>query len=52
MRTAQPRAVASRAIKRDEHPEDLLGALIFLSSAESDFVTGQNIAVDGGHVNT
>jgi NAD(P)-dependent dehydrogenase (short-subunit alcohol dehydrogenase family) len=52
VRTAQPRAVASRAIKRDEKPEDLLGALIFLCSAESDFVTGQNIAVDGGHVNT
>ena len=52
VRTAQPRAVASRAIKRDEQPEDLLGALIFLSSADSDFVTGQNIAVDGGHVNT
>ena len=51
-RTAQPRAVASRAIKRDEQPQDLLGALIFLCSAESDFVTGQNIAVDGGHVNT
>jgi NAD(P)-dependent dehydrogenase (short-subunit alcohol dehydrogenase family) len=50
--TARPRAVASRALKRDEHPEDLLGALIFLASADSDFVTGQNIAVDGGHVNT
>jgi len=52
VQTAQPRAVASRAIKRDEQPQDLLGALIFLSSAESDFITGQNIAVDGGHVNT
>jgi NAD(P)-dependent dehydrogenase (short-subunit alcohol dehydrogenase family) len=52
VRTAQPRAVASRAIKRDEQPQDLLGALIFLASAESDFVTGQNLAVDGGHVNT
>jgi NAD(P)-dependent dehydrogenase (short-subunit alcohol dehydrogenase family) len=52
VRTAQPRAVASRAIKRDEHPQDLLGALIFLASAESDFITGQTIAVDGGHVNT
>jgi NAD(P)-dependent dehydrogenase (short-subunit alcohol dehydrogenase family) len=52
VRTAQPRAVASRALKRDEQPEDLLGALIFLASADSDFVTGQNIAVDGGHVNT
>ena len=33
-------------------PEDLLGALVFLSSADSDFVTGQTIAVDGGNVNT
>jgi NAD(P)-dependent dehydrogenase (short-subunit alcohol dehydrogenase family) len=52
VRTAQPRAVASRAIPRDEHPQDLLGALIFLASADSDFITGQNIAVDGGNVNT
>ena len=41
-----------RAIPRDEHPHDLLGALIFLASSESDFITGQNIAVDGGNVNT
>jgi NAD(P)-dependent dehydrogenase (short-subunit alcohol dehydrogenase family) len=46
------RVVASRAFKRDQVPPDLLGALIFLSSAESDFVTGQTIAVDGGSVNT
>ena len=52
VRTAQPRAIAGRAIPRDEHPQDLLGALIFLASAESDFITGQNIAVDGGNVNT
>ena len=49
---ARGRAVASRALKRDEEPQDLLGALIFLASAESDFVTGQTIAVDGGNVNT
>jgi NAD(P)-dependent dehydrogenase (short-subunit alcohol dehydrogenase family) len=52
VRTAQPRAVAARAIPRDEHPQDLLGALIFLASTDSDFITGQNIAVDGGNVNT
>lgn len=45
-------AIARRAIKRDQHPEDLLGALVFLASAESDFITGQTIAVDGGAVNT
>jgi NAD(P)-dependent dehydrogenase (short-subunit alcohol dehydrogenase family) len=50
--TARDRAVASRAIKRDEQPEDLLGALIFLASVESDFVTGQTLSVDGGNVNT
>ena len=45
-------AVQRRALKRDEHPTDLLGALIFLSSSDSDFYTGQNLAVDGGAVNT
>jgi NAD(P)-dependent dehydrogenase (short-subunit alcohol dehydrogenase family) len=50
--TARARAVASRAIKRDQQPQDLLGALVFLASADSDFVTGQMIAVDGGNVNT
>jgi NAD(P)-dependent dehydrogenase (short-subunit alcohol dehydrogenase family) len=50
--TAGKQSVAGRAIRRDEHPQDLLGALIFLASAESDFITGQSIAVDGGNVNT
>lgn len=52
VQTARDRAVASRALKRDEQPQDLLGALVFLASADSDFVTGQTIAVDGGNVNT
>ena len=38
----------TRALKRDETPEDLVGACIFLASAESDFVTGQTLVVDGG----
>ena len=50
--TARERAVQSRSLKRDEQPEDLLGALVFLASADSDFVTGQTIMVDGGNVNT
>jgi NAD(P)-dependent dehydrogenase (short-subunit alcohol dehydrogenase family) len=52
VQTARDRAIQARALRRDEHPQDLLGALIFLSSADSDFVTGQTIAVDGGNVNT
>lgn len=39
---------ASRAIKREEVPEDLLGTVVFFSSAESDFITGQTLVVDGG----
>ena len=50
--SAREPAIQRRAIKRDERPEDLLGALVFLASADSDFVTGQTVAVDGGAVNT
>jgi NAD(P)-dependent dehydrogenase (short-subunit alcohol dehydrogenase family) len=52
LKTARDRSIQYRALKRDEMPEDLLGALVFLASADSDFVTGQTIAVDGGNVNT
>ncbi len=45
-------AVARRAIKRDQYPEDLTGTLVFLCSPESDFMTGQVLAVDGGTNNT
>lgn len=45
-------AVQRRAIKRDEYPEDLLGTLIFLASSDSDFMTGQVLAIDGGANNT
>ena len=48
---SQAPSLVRRALKRDEYPEDLLGALVFLSSADSDFVTGQTIAVDGGATN-
>ena len=52
VQTSREAAIARRAIKRDGHPQDILGALVFLASADSDFVTGQVIAVDGGAVNT
>jgi NAD(P)-dependent dehydrogenase (short-subunit alcohol dehydrogenase family) len=39
---------ASRAIPRDETPEDLVGAVSFLASADAAFVTGQTLVVDGG----
>ncbi len=37
-----------RCLKRIEKPEDLVGTILFLSSSDSDFVTGQTILVDGG----
>jgi NAD(P)-dependent dehydrogenase (short-subunit alcohol dehydrogenase family) len=49
---SQQPSIVRRALKRDEYPEDLLGALMFLASADSDFITGQTIAVDGGANNT
>lgn len=42
--------IASRAIKRDQHTEDLIGPLLFLASDDSAFVTGQAVVVDGGSV--
>jgi NAD(P)-dependent dehydrogenase (short-subunit alcohol dehydrogenase family) len=38
----------TRALQREEVPEDLVGACLFLSSPDSDFVTGQTLVVDGG----
>lgn len=40
----------ARALKRLQTPADLLGALVYLASTDSDFVTGQTIIVDGGSV--
>jgi 3-oxoacyl-[acyl-carrier protein] reductase len=37
-----------RAFQRDQYPQDLVGTVIFLSSDDSDFMTGQSISVDGG----
>ena len=38
----------TRAIQRDETPEDLVGTVSFLASADSAFMTGQTLVVDGG----
>ncbi len=40
----------TRAIQRDQEPDDLIGTLLYLCSPDSDFVTGQTIVVDGGSV--
>ncbi|MEE9610103.1 MAG: SDR family oxidoreductase, partial [Desulfatiglandales bacterium] len=38
-----------RCFQRDQLPEDLVGTVTFLSSEDSNFITGQTINVDGGH---
>ena len=40
---------ATRAIKRVEVPDDLVGALLFLASDDAAFMTGQTMVVDGGN---
>jgi 3-oxoacyl-[acyl-carrier protein] reductase len=37
-----------QAIKRMEEPEDVTGAILFLTSEDAAFITGQAIVVDGG----
>ncbi|MFC1930526.1 SDR family NAD(P)-dependent oxidoreductase [Chloroflexota bacterium] len=47
---AGDRHIQQRIIRRHQYPKDLVGTAIFLSSAESDFITGQVIPVDGGEI--
>lgn len=39
---------SDRSLQRIEEPADLVGTAVFLASGDSDFITGQTIAVDGG----
>ena len=50
---AMPAAVVemqrrSRALQRDELPEDVVGAVLFVASDDAAFITGQTVNVDGG----
>ncbi|MEO0997543.1 MAG: SDR family oxidoreductase, partial [Pseudomonadota bacterium] len=42
--------VSGRCIKRSQHPDDILGAVLFLASDDSAFISGQSIIVDGGGI--
>lgn len=42
--------VSGRAMQRPQHPDDVTGAVIFLLSPSSGFVTGQLLPVNGGFV--
>ena len=41
-------SIAARTLKRDQYPEDLVAAAVFLCSPGAAFVTGQTIVIDGG----
>ena len=44
----EKKMASSAAIPRLQMPEDLVGTIVFLLAAASDFVTGQTIACEGG----
>jgi NAD(P)-dependent dehydrogenase (short-subunit alcohol dehydrogenase family) len=48
--TIRAAAIASQAIKRQQRPEDLIGAVRFLASASAAMISGQVLVVDGGMV--
>ena len=41
-------SIAARTLQRDQTPEDVVGAVVYLCGPDSDFVTGQTIVIDGG----
>jgi 3-oxoacyl-[acyl-carrier protein] reductase len=41
-------SVGLRSLKRIQVPQDVVGAMLFLASPLSDFMTGQTVNVDGG----
>jgi len=41
-------SVAARTIQRDQVPEDVAGAVVFLCTPAADFITGQTMVIDGG----
>lgn len=44
----QQASVSARTIQRDQEPEDVVGAVVYLAGPTSSFVTGQTIVIDGG----
>ena len=42
------KVISAQCIPRQEIPDGLVGAISFLASEDSDFITGQTLAVNGG----
>jgi NAD(P)-dependent dehydrogenase (short-subunit alcohol dehydrogenase family) len=41
-------SVSARTLQRDQLPEDVVGAVVFLCTPAADFITGQTMVIDGG----
>jgi NAD(P)-dependent dehydrogenase (short-subunit alcohol dehydrogenase family) len=41
-------SISARTLQRDQEPEDVVGAVVFLCGPGSGFITGQTIVIDGG----
>lgn len=50
MRSVRHLVQGSCCIKRDQHPEDVVGAVLFLCSPEAACITGQSIVVNCGAI--
>jgi len=44
----QGASVSARTIQRDQLPEDVVGAVVFLCTPGAGFITGQTMVIDGG----
>ena len=48
IRSMRDGKASKRVLARTQLPEDLVKAMVFFCSSDSDFVTGQTLVVDGG----